>query len=181
MNMSRKLLILDLDETLIHATKTPLDRAVDFQVGRYSVYKRPHVDHFLRGCHQWFEVAVWTSASPDYAAEVVAHLFREPPVFLWAGDRCSPVFDYYRGERVMVKTLAKLRRRGYRLEQVLVVDDSPEKHVRNYGNLIAVHPFTGDPEDRELLLLLTYLETLRDVDNVRRIEKRHWRKSPPSS
>lgn len=29
---------------------------------------------------------------------------------------------------------------------------------------------------RELLLLLPYLETLRDVENVRKIEKRHWRK-----
>ncbi len=78
-----------------------------------------------------------------------------------------------------MKTLAKPRRRGYSLEHVLVVDDSPEKHVRNYGNLIAVRPFTGELEDRELLLLLPYLETLRDVENVRRIEKCHWRKSSP--
>jgi len=175
--MERKLLVLDLDETLIFATKTTLDYPADFQVGKYAVYKRPHVDDFLRTCHQWFEVAVWTSASPDYAAGVVANLFKETPSFIWTRDHCALVPNYALGEQVMVKTLAKLKRYGYQLEQILVIDDSPEKHIRNYGNLIIVSPFIGNPKDRELLLLLPYLETLRNVENVRTIEKRHWRKS----
>ena len=89
--MERKLLVLDLDETLIFATKTAQNYPADFQVGKYLVYKRPHVDEFLRTCYQWFEVAVWTSASPDYAVEVVAHLFKEKPSFVWSADQCALV------------------------------------------------------------------------------------------
>nr|WP_052430468.1 NIF family HAD-type phosphatase [Sporocytophaga myxococcoides] len=37
----RILLILDLDETVIHASKTQLDRQADFIVYNYHIYKRP--------------------------------------------------------------------------------------------------------------------------------------------
>jgi len=46
----RKLLLLDLDETLIHARETPLGRNEDFCVGEYFVYRRPPVDKFIDGC-----------------------------------------------------------------------------------------------------------------------------------
>src|SRR5687768_16223889 len=67
----KKLLILDLDETLIHATQTPLERPAEFRVGPYAVYRRPHLELFLAQCLGWFEVAVWSSSSPLYAREVV--------------------------------------------------------------------------------------------------------------
>jgi len=56
-----------------------------------------------------------------------------------------------------------------------VVDDTARKHERNYGNLVTVRPFEGDPSDDELVHLGRYLETLAGVDNVRAIEKRGWR------
>jgi len=56
-----------------------------------------------------------------------------------------------------------------------VVDDSARKHERNYGNLVTVRPFEGDPADDELVHLERYLLALADVPNVRAIEKRGWR------
>ena len=58
-----------------------------------------------------------------------------------------------------------------------MVDDTPEKHIRNYGNLIRVSEFTGDQSDDELLYLMEYLMTIKDSDNIRSIEKRGWRKN----
>lgn len=46
-NSKKKLLILDLDETLFYATEEKLDREPDFVVGQYFVYKRPFVGLFL--------------------------------------------------------------------------------------------------------------------------------------
>jgi hypothetical protein len=40
------LLILDLDETLIHASEEQLDREADFRVFGYHVYIRPHLEPF---------------------------------------------------------------------------------------------------------------------------------------
>jgi RNA polymerase II subunit A small phosphatase-like protein len=179
-----KLLVLDLDETLIHATEGPLTgRAApaDFRVGRWHVYKRPHVDAFLAGCRARFaRVGVWTSASPGYAAGVVANLFPDRGdwlSFVWAADRCTPRYDHETCEWVSCKDVAKLRRR-LRVDPrtVIAVDDSPEKHRAGYGNLVRVRPFLGDPADDELPALLAYLDRLRHVPNVRAIEKRDWRR-----
>lgn len=171
----QKLLILDLDETLVYATPQPLARPADFQADPYFVYRRPFLAEFLAGCFAGFEVAVWTSASPAYAAAIVQAIFPQAPAFVWTGDRCTPCVDMDTGERFWVKNLKKIRQRGYPLEAVIVVDDSPEKHSRNYGNLVRVKPYTGDVEDRELLLLLRYLDALHAVENVRAVEKRQWR------
>jgi len=54
----KKLLILDLDETLIYATAEKLQREPDLRVGQYFVYKRPFVEPFLDVCFESFEVAV---------------------------------------------------------------------------------------------------------------------------
>jgi TFIIF-interacting CTD phosphatase-like protein len=174
----RKLLILDLDETLIFATETPLEREADFRVGRYHVYRRPFLSDFLTGILERFTVAVWTSSSPDYAAAVVAAIFPAPArlAFVWASDRCSTRRCPNDGSYYSRKPLIKVRRRlGYAREHILVVDDTPRKWEQSYGNLIAVRPFEGDPNDEELRLLSLYLDRLRHVPNVRAIEKRRWR------
>ena len=66
---------------------------------------------------------------------------------------------------------------GFDLDHVLMVDDSPEKLQENYGNHILVREFTGDLADTELRDLLPFLDSLRSVENVRRVEKRNWRRS----
>ena len=58
--------------------------------------------------------------------------------------------------------------------KVLIVDDKSETAVNNYGNLIQIKPFTDDLNDTELLKLISYLETIKDESNYRRIEKRGW-------
>ena len=42
-----KLLVLDLDETLIHATESALERKADFRTELYHVYIRPYINDFL--------------------------------------------------------------------------------------------------------------------------------------
>jgi TFIIF-interacting CTD phosphatase-like protein len=173
----RKLLVLDLDETLLYATETPLSRAADFRVGPYHVYRRPHLDPFLAGCFDRFEVAVWTSSSPLYAWEVVRSVFPFPErlAFVWASDRCTQAFCPETYRHFWRKPLRKLTRRGYARERLIAVDDSPEKWHQSYGNLVRVRPYFGDPADGELPLLLRYLERLADVEDVRAVEKRFWR------
>lgn len=176
-NAQRKLLILDLDETLLFATEEPLRVQEDFIVGQYHVYLRPHVKRFLHFCFSNFEVAVWTSSTADYAIEISKHLFPSLTVlsFLWARNRCTRRFDYETGETYWVKDLKKVRRKGYNLEQVIVVDDTASKLERSYGNLIRVREFNGEQGDDELLLLEQYLETIIKEANLRVVEKRNWK------
>jgi carboxy-terminal domain RNA polymerase II polypeptide A small phosphatase len=169
------LLILDLDETLIHATETPLDRPADFSVGRYHVYGRPHLERFLTFCLAKFQVAIWTSSTRYYALEIVRQLFPDPSslAFVWARERCTWRYDDQLGEYAHAKRMYKVRRLGYDLERVIVVDDSPEKWRDAYGNLVQVKAFQGNP-DNELHALERYLEILQTHRNIRRLNKRRW-------
>ncbi|MEM8673805.1 MAG: NIF family HAD-type phosphatase [Cyanobacteria bacterium P01_G01_bin.67] len=66
------------------------------------------------------------------------------------------------------------KRQGYRLENIVMIDDTPRKLEKNYGNLVRVREWLGSTEDRELLLLMKYLTDLKKFKNIRKIEKRGW-------
>ncbi len=176
-NSERKLLILDLDETLIYATEEKLESASDFSVGQYFVYKRPFLAEFLEFCFENFEVAVWTTATKFYAEKILQTVLQENQKlkFLWTRERCTFAFDEEEREHYFVKKMHKLRRRGQKLESVIVVDDSPNVWKCSYGNLVRVGKFEGDKNDNELKLLPIYLAKLKDASNIRKVEKRNWR------
>lgn len=172
-----KLLVLDLDETLVHATEEPLARPADFDVGPYAVYERPHARPFLEQVLARFAaVGVWTASTRSYAMPVLARLV-DPDrfAFVWCRDRCTLHVDWDTREAEYLKDIRKLTRRGHRREAILFVDDTPAKLARSYGNLVAVRPYLGDAQDEELTLLAAYLDELGPIPNVRTIEKRGWR------
>jgi len=64
---------------------------------------------------------------------------------------------------------------------VLMLEDTPENLSSYYGNVIRILPFTGDMQDRELLRLMPFLLELKHCPDVRRVEKRGWKKRFPIS
>src|SRR5215469_2049811 len=179
-NHRTKLLILDLDETLIFASETRLAYPEDFRLDEYFVYKRPGLSEFIEFAFQHFKVAVWTASDVTYADAAVTQIFgdRKRLEFIWTRERCTWKLNLELGTGYWIKDLKKVAKKGHALNQVLVVDDSPRKLERSYGNYIRVVPFGGDASDRELEQLERYLLTLRDVPNVRSLDKRTWRSEP---
>ena len=186
-----KLLVLDLDETLIH-TRVPgeevyPDRPADFWLddGYYFVYRRPGVENFLSWCFDNFrEVALWTAGTRNYAMEVLPHLCDVNDFsFVWVRERCTYLRDMNSWGYEYLKDLKKLRRKGYDIRKILAVDDTPAKFQRSYGNYIRVWPFEGNcPEDdNELEILQEYLAELGPVPNVRTVEKRFWHRGRTGS
>lgn len=174
--MTRKLLLLDLDETLIHSTEDPLSYPADFHFGRIHVYLRPHLAEFIAGLQPHFELALWTAGGALYAQQIAEHIFPEGALsFLWSSERCTLVPDREFGGYQTRKRLKKVKAKGYSLDSVIVVDDTPSNYASSYGNLVVIQSFTGDRSDAELPLLLAYLMQLKDIPNVRTIEKRNWR------
>ena len=176
--MMQKLLVLDLDETLVYATMAALsDHIEDFRVGPYFVYKRPGLDNFLSFCRDHFLVAVWTASSDDYASGIISSIFPDDYdlEFVWSRERCVRRFNDREYNIDWIKELKKVKKKGYLLDRVIMVDDTPAKLARNYGNLIRVKPFEGDSKDNELQLLEEYLLALKKVKNICNVEKRGWR------
>lgn len=183
-----KLIVLDIDETLVHATNKMLHDNYDFKVFDYFVYKRPFLDEFLLELKKHFKVAVWSSASDDYVQEIVAQIFpKEYELqFVWGRSKCTlqidsqsiddyGYFDYFNHMNYS-KILKKVARKGYaKIEDILIVDDTPRKCKYNYGNAIYPTEFLGNQDDNELEMLLPYLISIKDVENVRQIEKRTWK------
>lgn len=184
----KALLILDLDETLIHSSSKELGRTCDFKVFDFYVYKRPNLDSFLNEAFSNYQVAIWSTGSDDYvdllAKEILPVNFQFE--FVWGRTRCTARrmsaedvdFAYTDPGRIdYIKPIKKLRNKGYLRERILIVDDSPHKVSDNYGNAIYVSEFTGDNNDDELLKLSEYLQRIADVPNFRNLEKRGWRDS----
>jgi RNA polymerase II subunit A small phosphatase-like protein len=182
---AKPLLILDLDEALVHAIDSsdrkdnqPLPGlTVDFWVGPIMVYKRPHLSQFLTRVWQRYDVAVWSSGGKSYVEPTVKIIMADhpQPLFVWSSDRCTRKVDFEPSYREFnIKNLQKLWKR-FDKNRMLIVDDSPEKCIRNYGSAIYIKEFLGDQGDDELLHLAAYLESLADEPNFRTIEKRGWR------
>ena len=89
--VGRKLLVLDLDETLIFATPDPLVRPADFRLFDYHIYKRPFLEPFIDVVAQHFALAVWSSASDDYVELVVENIWPRhiPLEFVWGRSRAT--------------------------------------------------------------------------------------------
>ena len=152
-------------------------------VGPYHVYKRPHLQQFLADASAHFDMAVWSSASSDYVDRIAGELSIFVPKwqFVWNRSRCIQRTHPELMNTYFVKDLKKVKRLGYDLSHILIVDDTRLKAARNYGNAIYVSPFEGADDDNELPQLARYLNSLRFEPNFRTIEKRGWRtKSQPS-
>ncbi len=177
--MKKKLIILDIDETLIFSTENLLEYEPDFSFGQFHTYKRPFLKEFLEFCFENFEVAVWTSATESYAAEIINQIFSKDQhlSFFWTRSRCTISYDEELRESIHTKKMWKIRRKGYDLKHVIVIDDSPEQWKSSYGNLVRVEKFLGQKDDKELKLLIEYLKKLKDAENIRAIGKRGWRYS----
>lgn len=171
----KKLLILDIDETLIHSyyEKDYQNEHFDFHFDNYYVKKRPNLDLFLNEVLIHYKVAFWTSATQDYASNILKEIIKEDKIeFIYSREKCTLKFNYD-GTTEYIKNLNKIKNK-YNLNDVLIVDDLPKTARKNYGNYIKIEPFNGELNDNELIKLLDYLIKIKDVNNFRELEKRNW-------
>lgn len=178
-----KLLILDLDETLIYSDfcePESFDFSFTLTGKTYWVQKRPHLDYFLQIVAQHYEIAVWSAARRDYVDIIVNYLFlplQISPVFIFSGERCVhkwKTFPEY--TFIKIKDLKKVWRRRflvhgvnkrYKRENTFIVDDTRVTYCRNRGNAVRIQGYRGGT-DRELLRLVVDLLMWKEIEDVRR-------------
>ncbi len=165
MDLKNRLIIFDLDETLVHATENILSRPADFTVPPYFIYQRPFLKTLLASLYGAVDLAVWSSSSQAYVNAVVHEIFNDdfPLQFAWSVDRCVQRVDVRTNSYVYIKDLRKVQGQGYTVDRILMIDDSPEKLVRQPKNHYAIPAYTGQEDDYALLDLLQHLKTLEAV------------------
>ncbi|KAJ2846055.1 Nuclear envelope morphology protein 1 [Coemansia brasiliensis] len=168
--LKKKTLVLDLDETLIHSSPQGSYRAhhrievvIDKVACLYYVYKRPHVDYFLRKVSEWYNVVVFTASLAEYADPVIDLLDVQGKYISgrYFRESCIPHDSSY------AKNLGAINQD---LSQIVLVDNSPLSYFINPTNGIPIQPWiNSDPKDEALLDLLPLLDALRFTDDVRSI------------
>ena len=165
-----KLVVLDLDSTLIYSTKEKL-REPDFMVDGYNVYKRPGLDTFLEFCFANFQVGVWSSAAESYVDEIVKNIFKDPKklLFKWTKNECTSPAEVYHIDvtddsplsKKVVKDLEKLARTlNFSMGEIVAVDDAPRLHYKNDSRVVCALKWEGSLDDRVLYNIMTRLPNI---------------------
>ncbi|CAO2842254.1 unnamed protein product [Amaranthus hypochondriacus] len=160
-------LVLDLDETLVHSTLEHCENA-DFtfkvfcNMKEHTVYvkERPHLRAFLKTVAEMFEIVIFTASQSIYAEQLLDILDPDGKLISGRAYRESCIFS----NGSYIKDLTVL---GLDLAKVLIVDNSPQVFRLQINNGIPIKSWFDDPSDNELMSLVSFLETLTDVDDVR--------------
>ena len=176
----RKLLLLDLDETLIHCTgdlnqRGKFDMEIDFINDEGVDLKgllniRPHAKRFLQTMSQHYEVVIFTASMKYYADRIMQILDPQKQFItsMFYRDSCAKT----RSEKV-VKDLTIFG--GVSLEDMILVDNNmycmwPQPH-----NGIPILHFEHNRNDRELVLLEDFLMQIKDMPNHTEYFKKHFK------
>jgi Dullard-like phosphatase family protein len=166
----RKILVLDLDETLVHSSfkeRNGCDITVEVEVDDvptvFFVRKRPHLELFIRVARQWYDLVIFTASLRRYADPLVdaldptrtlfrARYFREDCVRL-------PPYNFVKNLNIISPNLGK----------VIIVDNSPASYALQAANALPIDAWYDDPFDEELLNLLPVLRSLSILEDVRSV------------
>uniref|UniRef100_A0A8C5QGS9 protein-serine/threonine phosphatase n=1 Tax=Leptobrachium leishanense TaxID=445787 RepID=A0A8C5QGS9_9ANUR len=179
--VKRKVLVLDLDETLIHSHHdgvlrptvrpgTPPDFilkvVIDKHPVRFFVHKRPHVDFFLEVVSQWYELVVFTASMEIYGSAVADKLDNNKGVLRrrFYRQHCTLELGSY------IKDLSVVHSD---LSSVVILDNSPGAYRSHPDNAIPIKSWFSDPSDTALLNLLPMLDALRFTADVRSVLSRN--------
>lgn len=164
----KKTLVLDLDETLVHASSTPLpnpDHVIELSSRmKLHVLERPFLNEFLESMSAIYELVIYTAGDKEYAFAVVEKIDPRGRIsHILHREHCVPNKT---GE--LGKDLSLL---GRDLKHVIFIDNLEANFRRQKDNGLKITDFYSDKSDDELKSLIPFLEYTSELDNVRPIWK----------
>ena len=179
---NKKLILLDLDETLIHSEHDIKDKDINkydsiirfkdstsdsneyYQIG---IYIRNGVHNFLSVLNKYFVVGIFTASEKDYADAIIKHL--DP-------NRNIIKFCLYRNNCINVNDLINIKDlriiKDVNMSKTVLVDNNIYSFAPQLSNGILINSFYGDKNDVELLNVLSYLlEFILPADDVRKVNE----------
>lgn len=148
----RKLLVLDLDETLIHTAYSPiLGGQFIANWGLFYLYERPHLQKFMDECSAEYDLAIWSASKADYVRWIIRSTVLSEHQFVFVNSRkhCKRIF----GKDGLVEYQKDLTPYLSRYEKVIMLDDVP-KMVVPIECCIKVPEYKGGRDDYLVIELL---------------------------
>jgi Dullard-like phosphatase family protein len=170
----KKTLILDLDETLIHADLDFLYTNHDVVLTIFfedesslliPIIIRPYLKEFLEFAYEKFELICFTAGCKYYADAILDYLEKDKKYFTTRLYRDSCLFL---DPGIFIKDLKILQNRN--LKDVVIVDNSLLSFANQLSNGILISSFCDDRNDNVLRYLQTYLEDFIYIaEDVRKV------------
>jgi TFIIF-interacting CTD phosphatase-like protein len=164
--MSRKNIILDLDETLIYA-----DATEDFDLNDYKkkfksqlasgkepftyhnmddyylVFERPHLQEFLDYAFKNFNVSIWTAASKDYALFIIKNIIignhKDRKLdFIFFNFHCNCSKKHNKKTKNLRMLWDVYHLPGYNNQNTFIMDDYSEVYDTQSDNCIIAEEFS---------------------------------------
>ena len=172
-NNEKKLLILDLDETLVHTSFQPIfinniiiepdiTLKILFDNKYYNLYVliRPYVYEFLREMSKIFIIYIFTASIKEYANPLLNELDKNNVITkrLYR-ENCTLT-----KEGKYVKNLNNFK---CNLKDIILLDNNPISYSFNKNNGIPIKTWHNDKNDKELLKMINFLKFLSTVNDVR--------------
>lgn len=188
-NKKKRLLLLDLDETLVHSeihngklsssqrtmrkvstckrkTISYLDNGIYYSI---DLYIRPHLNKFLKKVSELFDLAIFTASIRTYADKILKIIDPENRYFKFRLYRnsCISIQD-----RVYIKDLRIIK--NYSPENVVLMDNSLYSFMNQPMNGVLVNSFYFDGDDVQLITAQNYLVDYVHAANDVRKENEKW-------
>ena len=178
----KKLLLIDLDETLIHSEFRNKDNynalnlfknnskcqsktfsySDDNYVYFIDVFFRPYLKEFLNEVSKYFDLAIFTAAMKGYADTIIDYIDPKNEFFLFRlyRDACIPI-----QQRLYIKDLRIIK--DYDPMNVILMDNSLYSFMNQPSNGMLVNSFYSNHKDTQLIsaknFLLNHILPCNDV------------------
>ena len=162
---TKKTLILDLDETLVHCSDD-LSKPSDFQtpikftggeVITFGVTIRPYAVEFLKLMSEFYEVVIFTASHACYANIILNYLDPNNDYITYRLFRDSCIETE---EGIFIKDLRMFGNRDF--SELMIVDNACYSYGFQVSNGIPIVPYFTGKDDYELLELSSLLTALVD-------------------
>ena len=163
----RPVLVLDLDETLIHSTVSNKNKGVPMsyvnennKVVKFTVIKRPYVDEFLRQLKKHYTLVLFTASDRLYADTCLTLIDPDSSIFSYRlyKDSCMVI-----NKQLGVKDLRMFKKIDR--DNIFIVDNNPACYMFQFGSAIPIRSFYGSDNDVELLKLTKILYLFSKLKN----------------
>jgi len=176
---SPPILILDLDETLLHSSlqvpdpqfahlyQYSINVYIDHVPVTFYVSERPYLKNFMKKVCDWYRVVIFTASVRNYADPVIDRLYYSDRI---AGRFFRESCSQFEGMFIKDLTTVCGDNGAEGLSRCIIIDNSPISYMWNQENAIPCESWMADNEnDQELLNLLPFLEALRYTSDVRNV------------
>ena len=180
--LKKKLLLLDLDETLIHSEIRDKNNYYilnklkdstncyhkifsyyeDNYIYYFDIFFRPYLFDFLHEMQSYFDLGIFTASSKGYADTILNYIDPENKIFKYRlyREACISIQNY-----VFIKDLRIIR--NYEPSNVILIDNSLYSFINQPKNGMIFYSFYWDNKDDQLIkarnFLIKYVYNANDV------------------